>query len=151
MSLKEQLANDLKDALRAADEPRKTAIRMAMTAIKNAEVAAIKQFDDAEVLTVIAKQAKQGRESIEEFTKAGRQDLVDKEAAELRILEAYLPPSLGRAEIEVEARKAVAEAGAAGPGDKGRVMSVLMPRMAGRADGRLVNEVVTEVLANLTA
>ena len=147
MSLKEQLAEDLKDAMRAGDENRKTAVRMTMAAIRNAEVAAIKQFDDKEVLGVIAKQAKQRRESIEEFGKAGRQDLVDKEAAELKFLEAYLPAQMSRDEIDKEARAVIAETGASGPGDKGRVMGALMPRLAGRAEGREINEVVTKRLA----
>ncbi|TMB99312.1 MAG: GatB/YqeY domain-containing protein [Chloroflexi bacterium] len=147
MSLKEQLAEDLKDAMRAGDENRKTAVRMTMAAIRNAEVAAIKQFDDKEVLGVIAKQAKQRRESIEEFGKAGRQDLVDKEAAELKFLEAYLPAQMSRDEIDKEARAVIAETGASGPGDKGRVMGALMPRLAGRAEGREINEVVTKLLA----
>jgi len=147
MPLKEQLANDLKDALRAGDESRKTAIRMATAAIKNAEVAAMKQLDDAEVLQVIAKQVKQRRESIEEFGKAGRQDLVDKEQAEMDVLQAYMPPSISREEIAAEARKIIAEVGAAGPQDKGKVMQKLMPAMAGRAEGRDINEVVAELLA----
>jgi uncharacterized protein len=146
MSLKEQLANDLKDAMRQGDEARKTAIRMATTAIKNAEVAAMKQLDDPEVLQVIAKQVKQRRESIEEFQKAGRQDLVDKEQAELDILQAYVPPSISRDEIAAEARAVIGEVGASGPSDKGKVMQKLMPRLAGRAEGREINEVVTELL-----
>ncbi len=147
MSLKEQLAEDLKDAMRAGDEPRKTAIRLVITAIKNAEVAAIKQLDDADVIGVIGKQVKQRKESIDAFQKAGRQDLVDKEAAELRVLEAYMPAQMGREQIADEARAVIAEVGAGGPGDKGKVMSVLMPRLAGRAEGRAINEVVTELLA----
>lgn len=149
MSLKDKLAEDLKDAMRRGDETRKTALRLTIAAIKNAEVAAIKQFEDQDVVGVIAKQAKQRRESIEEFKKAGRQDLVDKEAAELKVLEAYLPAQMSRDAIVAEAQKAIEEVGARGPGDKGRVMSVLMPRLAGRADGRLVNEAVTELLASL--
>lgn len=149
MSLKEKLAEDLKDAMRSRDESRKTAIRMLLTAIKNAEVAAIRQFDDAEVLAVIAKQVKQRRESIEEFNKAGRQDLVDKEMAEMRVLEAYLPAQMSRDEIVAEAQKVIAELGARGPQDKGKVMGAIMPRLSGRAEGRLVNEVVTELLAGL--
>ncbi len=150
MSLKDQLANDLKDAMRARDETRKTAIRMVIAAIKNAEVAAIRQFDDTEVLGVVAKQVKQRRESIEEFTKANRKDLADKEEAELKILEAYMPAQMSREEVAREARAAIAEAGARSPGDKGKVMSVLMPRLAGRAEGRLANEVVTELLSSLS-
>jgi uncharacterized protein YqeY len=148
MSLKEQLADDLKDAMRARDEIRKSAIRMATAAIKNAEIAAGKAFQDAEVLGVIAKQVKQRRESIEEFQKGGRQDLVDKEAAEMKVLQAYMPPAIGREEIAAEARKVIDEIGAHGPADKGKVMQALMPRLAGRAEGREINEVVTELLAN---
>lgn len=149
MSLKEKLAEDLKDAMRSRDESRKTAIRMLLTAIKNAEVSAIRRFDDAEVLGVIAKQVKQRRESIEEFKKAGRQDLVDKEMAEMRVLEAYLPAQMSRDEIVAEAQKVIAELGARGPQDKGKVMGAIMPRLSGRAEGRLVNDVVTELLAGL--
>lgn len=149
MSLKEKLAEDLKEAMRARDETRKSAIRMALAAIKNAEVAAIKQFGDPEVLGIIAKQVKQRRESIEEFRKAGRQDLVDKETAEMRVLESYLPAQMSREEIVAEARKVVDEVGARGPQDKGKVMAAIMPRLAGRAEGRTVNEVVTEILSSL--
>jgi hypothetical protein len=134
--------------MRQGDDTRKSALRMAITAIKNAEVAAIKQFDDAEVIGVIGKQAKQRRESIEEFGKANRQDLVDKEAAELKVLEAYLPAQMSRDDVVDVARKVVEEVGAKGPSDKGRVMSVLMPRLAGQADGKTVNEVVTELLTS---
>jgi uncharacterized protein YqeY len=147
MPLKDQLAEDLKDAMRAGDAARKIAIRMVITAVKNAEVAAMKPLDDAAVLAVIGKQVKQRKESIEEFEKAGRQDLVDQEAAELRVLEAYMPAQLPRDEIAAEARAVIAEVGASSPGDKGKVMSALMPRLAGRAEGRTINEVVTELLA----
>jgi len=146
MSLKEQLTTDLHDALRQSDEVRKTAIRMVITAIKNAEISAMKPLDDTGVLAAIGKQVKQARESIEEFKKAGRQDLVDKESAELRVLEAYMPPQMPRDEIVNEARAVLTELGATGPGDKGKVMSALMPRLAGKADGRTINEVVTELL-----
>ena len=148
MSLKDQLAEDLKDAMRQGDETRKTALRLTITAIKNAEVAAIKQLDDADVIGVIAKQAKQRRESIEEFQKANRQDLVDKEAAELKVLETYLPAQLSREDVAAEARRVIEEVGAQGPQDKGKVMAALMPRLAGRADGKLVNEAVTELLTS---
>ncbi len=134
--------------MRARDEIRKSAIRMATAAIKNAEIAAGKAFQDAEVLGVIAKQVKQRRESIEEFQKGGRQDLVDKEAAEMKVLQAYMPPAIGREEIAAEARKVIDEIGAHGPADNGKVMQALMPRLAGRAEGREINEVVTELLAN---
>ena len=148
MSLKDQLAEDLKDAMRARDEIRKSAIRMAIAAIKNAEIAAGKAFQDADVLGVIAKQVKQRRESIEEFQKGGRQDLVDTEAAEMKVLEAYMPPAISRDEIVAEARKVIEEVGARGPSDKGKVMQALMPRLTGRAEGRENNEVVTELLTS---
>lgn len=151
MSLKDQLAKDLRDAIRQRDEARKSAIRMVTWAVKNAEVAAGKPLEDPEVLAVIAKQVKQRRESIEEFKKGGRQDLVEKEAAEMRVLEAYLPPAMEREEIAQEARKVIAEVGAGGPADKGKVMPVLIARLAGRAEGRVINEVVTELLASPSA
>ncbi|KKL45593.1 hypothetical protein LCGC14_2354040 [marine sediment metagenome] len=149
MSLKEQLANDLKDAIRGGDEARKTAIRMATWAIKNAEVEKGAALSDADVLSLIGREAKQRRESIEEFRKGGRQDLVEKEEAELEVLQAYLPPQVSRDEIVQAAREVIAEVDAGGPGDKGKVMSVLVKRLAGRAEGREINEVVTEILASL--
>lgn len=149
MSLKEQLANDLKDAIRQRDEARKNAIRMATWAIKNAEVDKGAALTDADLLGILGKQVKQRRESIEEFEKAGRQDLVAKEQAELTVLQAYLPPQMSREEIVQAAREAIAEVGASGPADKGKVMPVLIKRLAGRAEGREISEVVTETLASL--
>lgn len=149
MSLKEQLANDLKDAIRGGDEARKTAIRMAIWAIKNAEVEKGAALKDADVLSLISKEAKQRRESIEEFRKADRQDLVAKEQAELEVLQSYLPPQMSREEIAQAAREVISEMGASGPRDKGKVMPVLIRRLAGRAEGREINEAVTELLASL--
>jgi uncharacterized protein YqeY len=154
--LKQQLADDLKDAMRSGDETRKNTLRMLMTAVQNAEIAAVDvknpdatrgELDDAGVLAVIAKQAKQRQDSIEEFKKANRTDLAGKEAAELKILETYLPAMLSRDEIAAAAREVIAETGATGPADKGKVMPVIMKRLAGQADGRAINEVVTELLA----
>jgi uncharacterized protein YqeY len=149
MPPKEQLANDLKDAIRRGDEARKIAIRMATWAIKNAEVEKGGPLSDADVLGIISKEAKRRRESINEFGKASRQDLVDKEQAELDVLQSYLPPPMSRDEITEAARDAIAEVGAGGPRDKGKVMPVLIGRLAGRAEGREINEVVTELLASL--
>lgn len=149
MSLKEQLANDLKDAIRQGDEARKIAIRLTLTAIKTSEVEKGSELDDAAVLTQIARQVKQRRESIDAYKKAERQDLVAQEESELAVLQAYLPKQLDREEIVQSAREVIAEVGASGPGDKGKVMSVLVKRLAGRAEGREINEVVTEILASL--
>jgi hypothetical protein len=149
MSLKEQLANDLKDAIRQSDEARKIAIRLTLTAIKTSEVEKGSELDDAAVLTQIARQVKQRRESIDAYKKAERQDLVAQEESELAILQAYLPKQLSREELTQAAREVIAEVGASGPGDKGKVMSVLIKRLAGRAEGRETNEVVTEILASL--
>ncbi len=106
-----------------------------------------KRVDDDALLAIVRKHVKQHRDSIEAFEKAGRQDLVDIETAELRVLETYMPPSLSREDIIAEARKVIAEIGASGPAEKGKVMSALMPRLAGKAEGRTINEVVTELLA----
>ena len=151
MSLKEQLANDLADSLRQGDDTRKSTIRMLMSAISNEEVAGAerRELDDADVLKVVARQVKQRRDSIEEFKKAGRDDLAGKETAELKVLQAYMPEQASREEIETEARKAIAEVSATGPQDKGKVMKAIMPRLAGRAEGRDINEVVTQQLSAL--
>jgi uncharacterized protein YqeY len=149
MPLKEQLTADLTDAMRQSDDVRKSTLRMLITAINVAEVAGSerRQLSDEQVMQVLMKQVKQRHDSIDEFQKAGRQDLVDKETAELKILEAYMPPQMPREEIEAEARRAIAEVGAKGPSDKGKVMQTLMPRLSGRAEGREINAVVTELLA----
>ena len=149
MSLKEQLANDLKDAIRQRDEPRKIAIRMTISAIKNAEIKRGAALSEADFLTLVSREAKQRRESIAEFEKADRRDLVEKERAELEVLQSYLPAQVSRDEIAEAAREVIAEVGADGPRDKGKVMPVLIGRLAGRAEGREINEVVTELLASL--
>jgi uncharacterized protein YqeY len=145
-TLKDRIQADLNDAMRARDEIRKTALRMLLAAIKNAEIEARAPLDDAALVLVAQKQVKQRRESILEFRKANREDLVEKEQAELVLLEAYLPQQVDRAEVEAAARKLVAETGASGPRDIGKVMPPLVKQFSGRADGRLINEVVRELL-----
>lgn len=147
MSLKERLQNDLKEALRARDGPRKLVIRMALAAITNAEVAQGGELDDAGVAAVLQKQARQRQDTIAELRQADRPDMLAKDEAEVAILEGYLPKLLSREEIVQEARQVVAEVGAAGMAQMGAVMRELMPKLKGRADGRLVNEVVRELLS----
>jgi uncharacterized protein YqeY len=156
MGLKAQISDDLKDAMRAGEAVRRDTLRSLLTAINNAEVARVNTKDESatrqelgepDVLDVVQKQAKQRRESVTEYEKAKRQDLVDRETAELAIIEAYLPQQMSRDDIAAEVRKALEETGANGPSDKGKVMPVIMGRLKGRADGRLINEVVTELLA----
>lgn len=147
MSLKERLQSDLKEALRARDEPRKLVIRMALTGITHAEVAQGGELDDAGVATVLQKQVRQRRDTIAELRQANRPELLAKDEAELAILEEYLPKLLSREEIVQEARQVIAEVGATGMAQMGAVMRDLMPKLKGRADGRLVNEVVRELLS----
>lgn len=151
MALKDKLASDLKEAIRGRDERRKTAIRLVIAAVKNAEVAGGEPLDDAGVLKVISKEVRRHRESIEGFQKGDRQDLVDGEEAELAVLLAYLPPAMSREEIVKAAREVIAQAGARGPADKGKVMPVLISQLAGRAEGREINAVVTELLAEISS
>lgn len=148
MSLEEQLAADLKEAMRQRDERRLAALRLTIAALHNAEIAAGGELDEADAMAVMATQAKRRRESIEEFRKAGREDLVEKEEAELAFLAPYLPQQLSREEIVQAARQVAEETGASGPRDIGKVMPVLMERLRGRADGRQVSEVVRELLAD---
>ncbi len=147
MSLKDKLAADLKHAIRQGDQQRKSTLRMVLAAIRNAEIEKRRELDEGDLLAIIAKEVKQRRESIAEFESAGRQDLVDREKGELEILLAYLPRQLSREEIEAKARQVIEEVGATSPAQLGEVMRRLMPMMKGKADGRLVNQVVRELLA----
>ncbi len=147
MTLLERLTADLKESLRQGDKLRSSVIRLAKAAIHNAEIAKGRPLEEGEVLEVLSRQVKQRRESITEFEKAGREDLLSKEKAELSILLEYLPQQLSREEIAAAARQVIQEVGAQGPRDKGRVMGKLMPQLRGKAEGRLVSEVVDELLA----
>ena len=149
MSLKQQLQEDLKEALRARDGRRKAVIRMALAEIVNAEVELEHndELDDADVIAVLQKQARQRRDAISELRQANRPDLLAEEEAQLLILEGYLPRLLSREEVAEEARQVIAEVGAAGMGQMGPVMRQLMSKLKGRADGRVVNAVVRELLS----
>ncbi|NIV31811.1 MAG: GatB/YqeY domain-containing protein [Anaerolineae bacterium] len=149
MSLKQQLQEDLKEALRARDERRKAVIRMALAEIVNAEVELEhnEELSDADVIAVLQKQARQRRDAISELRQANRPDLLAEEEAQLVILEGYLPELLSREEVAEEARQVIAEVGAVGMGQMGPVMRRLMSELKGRADGRVVNAVVRELLS----
>jgi uncharacterized protein YqeY len=146
MGLKDRLMEDLKAALRQGDETRKSTIRLVRSAVRNAEIEQGRDLEDEEILAVIAREAKQRHDSIREFEKGGRPDLVASEEAELRILQEYLPQQMSRQEIEAEAQRVISELGVSGPRQIGAVMRRLMPQLKGHADGRLVNEVVTGLL-----
>jgi uncharacterized protein YqeY len=149
MSLLLRLDADLKDAMRARDQTRMDTIRHVKTATTMAEVKQGSALNDAQVEEIIARLVKQRRESIELFLKGKRQDLVDKEEAEIKVLQAYLPQQMSTDEIKAAVRKVVEEVGAKGPGDKGKVMGKLMPLVKGKADGQMVNTIVTEALTSL--
>ena len=159
MSLKDQLTADLRDAMRAGEETRKSTLRLLITAIRNAEIppegataaAARVELDDDGVLTVIRREVKQRRDSIDAFANANRKDLADKEEAELAILAAYLPAQMSRDEIEVIAREVIQRVGASSPTDKGKVMPVIMAELRDKAEGRDINAVVTDLLAGASS
>ncbi len=144
--LREQLREDLKTAMRERDVVRRGTIRLVEAAIKNAEIERREPLDDAAAVQVVQKQVKLRQEAIAAYDEAGRQDLADKERAELVVLDAYLPEQMSRDDVVAAVHAAIDAAGAGGPRDKGKVMGPLMKELRGKADGRLVNEVVTELL-----
>ena len=147
MSLKDQITEDMKTAMRAKDAPRLLTIRGLLAACKQREVDERSVLDDAAVVAIIDKLVKQRKDSITQFTAGNRLDLVEKEAAELTVLEAYLPQRLGADAIAAEVAKIVAEVGASGPGDMGKVMAAVKTRLAGKADMGLVSAAVKKALA----
>ena len=146
MSLKDRITDDMKAAMRAKDAPRLLAIRGLLAAMKQREVDERIVLDDAAVVAIVDKLVKQRKDSIEQFTAGGRQDLVDKEQAELQVLSSYLPARLGADEIAAEVAALVAETGASGAGDMGKVMAAAKARFAGRAEMGLVSAAVKAAL-----
>ena len=146
MGLAERLEEDLREAMRRGDVVRRSVIRMTRNALQNAAIARGAPLDEEALMEILAREVRVRRESIAEFRKGNRADLVEKEEAELAVLMGYLPQQLSREEIAVVAREIIQETGARGPADRGKVMGRLMPRLRGRADGRDVNQVVTELL-----
>lgn len=148
VSLKERLSSDLKQAMRGGDKVRRSVIRLVLAAVHNAEIARQAALGDNDVLGVIAKESRQREESIEAFKKGNRPDLVAQEEAEKAVLQEYLPQQMTRDEVIAEARRVIEEVGAQGPRDKGKVMPKLIAQLKGRADGREINTVVTELLGS---
>ena len=144
--MKQKLMDDLKQAIRGGDKVRRSAIRLLMADIKNAEIARQADLEDVDILSIIAKGVRQHKESIEAFKQGNRQDLVAQEEVEMAILNKYLPQQMTREEIVVEARQVIEQVGAQGLSDKGKVMPQLIARLKGKADGREINVVVTELL-----
>ncbi|MCK4724592.1 MAG: GatB/YqeY domain-containing protein [Anaerolineales bacterium] len=147
MNTKDQLQNDLKEALVNKDVIRKATIRMALAAIKNAEIDKRHELEDSEIQAILQKEVKSRRETIEDAKRAKRPDIITENESEIEILETYLPQQISTDEINLMAREAIDEVGATSPREIGQVMKVLMPRVRGQADGREVNQIVTQLLA----
>ncbi len=147
MALNDQVSADLTAAMKARDASRLSALRMLKAAVMNKSVEKGRDLEDAEILQVVASLVKQRRDSIEQFTKAGRSDLVEKETGEIAVLQAYLPPSATPEENDAAVAEAIAETGASSPKDMGKVMKAVMPKLAGKnADGKAVNDAVRRSL-----
>jgi uncharacterized protein len=148
MTLSDQLTRDIADAMKAREQLRVSALRMAKAALMNASVAKGRDLQENEAQQVLAQLIKQRRDSIEQFQAAGRTDLVDRETAEIAVLERYAPPGVSADDLDRAVTAAIAETGAAGPKDMGRVMKAVMAALAGRTvDGKAVNELVRKKLA----
>ncbi|MDY7033724.1 MAG: GatB/YqeY domain-containing protein [Thermodesulfobacteriota bacterium] len=148
MSLNDKLVDEMKQAAKAKDKLRLSTIRMIRASIKNKEIEKKKELDDKEIIETISTLVKQRKESITQFRQGKRDDLVRKEEAELEILLSFMPKQLSREEIEAEVMKAIQETEAESVRDIGKVMKILMADLAGKADGRVVNEIVRERLSN---
>jgi uncharacterized protein YqeY len=147
MSLKDQITEDMKTAMRAKDSERLGTIRLLLAALKQKEVDERVVLDDAAVVAIVDKLVKQRKDSVTAFTQGGRTDLADKEAAEIKVLEIYLPQRMSADEVAVEVKAIVAELGAKGPGDMGKVMGVVKTRLAGKADMGQVSAAVKAALS----
>jgi len=142
MSKKSELEQALKEAMRANDAVRKSVLRVALTALKEAEVQKQAELDDAVVLGILQKELKSRHEALEEAEKAAREDLIKNAKAEIKVLEGFLPQALSPQELEAIVQAAIAEAGATSPADMGKVMKVVLPQVQGRADGGQVSQLV---------
>jgi hypothetical protein len=149
VTLAERINGDLRQAMKEKDENRRSTLRLVLASIQNAEIAKQKKLDDADVLSVLAREAKQRKESIESFKQGNRPDLATKEEEELAIITGYLPTQLSRDEIIEMAKKVITDAGATGIRDKGKVMSQIVPQTKGKAEGKDVSDIVTELLSSM--
>jgi len=147
MSLKEQITEDMKTAMRAKDSERLGTVRLLLAAMKQKEVDERVELDDAMVVAIVDKMVKQRKDSIAAFTTGGRTDLADKESAEIKVLEVYLPQRMSAEETVAAVKAIVAELGASGPGDMGKVMGVVKTRLAGKADMGQVSAAVKAALS----
>ena len=146
MGLRDQIDIDIKSAMKSGAKDKVSALRMLSAALKNKQIEKRAPLVDGEIVDTVRSLIKQRRDSIEQFAKGGRQDLVDKEAAEVAVLEVYLPQQMAREEIEKIVRDVIAQTGAQGAKDMGKVMKALVPLLAGRADNKLVSELVKSSL-----
>ncbi|HLO16485.1 MAG TPA: GatB/YqeY domain-containing protein [Anaerolineales bacterium] len=146
MTIKTQLNESMKDAMRSGDEVRKRTVRMALAAVKQAEVDKRIELDDTAVMNLIQKEIKNRRESLEEAKKANRPDLIEANEAEINVLQAFLPKAMPAEELRTLVQAAIAETGAASPTDMGKVMKAVMPKIAGRAPNDMVSATVRELL-----
>jgi len=146
MSLSERLNEDMKQAMKSQDKFKLSVIRMIRSSIKNAEIDRRKTLDDNEVLDVLSREIKQRKDSLQEFEKAGRDDLVENLKKEIAIIAEYMPQPLSEEELKAIVRQTIQETGASSKADMGKVMSALMPQVKGRADGKLVNQLVQQFL-----
>jgi uncharacterized protein len=146
MSIKTQLNESMKDAMKSGDEVRKRTVRMALAAVKQAEVDKRIELDDTAVMGLLQKEIKNRRESLEEAKKANRLDLIEANEAEIQVLQAFLPKAMPAEELRALVQAAITETGAASPADMGKVMKTVMPRVAGRAPNDMVSTTVRELL-----
>jgi hypothetical protein len=145
-TIRERINQDLKEAMKNKEVARRNLLRNLLSAFKQEEIDNQKDLNEEGQIEVLMREAKKRRESIEEYEEAGRDDSAQEERAELEIIESYLPEQMSREEIRTEAEAAIAQVGASSPKDMGKVMGVLMPKVKGKADGKLVNEVVRKLL-----
>jgi len=150
MTIKTQLNDSMKDAMKSGDEVRKRTVRMVLAAVKQAEVDKRTELDDMAVMNLIQKEMKNRRESLEEAKKANRADLVEANESEMKVLEAFLPKAMPAEELRAIVQAAITETGAASPADMGKVMKTVMPKVAGRAPNDMVSTTVRELLQSKT-